>query len=457
MTDDLRHLLRRIPKVDRVIDRPEWAELCKRHGSAYAVDTCRKALGEAKERILSGESGGVETIVEEELGRQYLIARLKPLQPVVNATGVILHTNLGRAPFARDIVEELRETLSGACNLELDLCSGQRGVRGAFVRESIARLCAAEDALVVNNNAAGLLLSLSALAAGREVIVSRGELIQIGGGFRIPDVIQQGGARLREVGTTNITTLQDFRDALGPETGALLKVHLSNFQVGGFAGRPSTSELASLKTEAIPLIEDLGSGNMLTRVQAHDISDPTPSQALSNGADLVCFSGDKLLGGPQAGLIAGRRDLIGRLAKSPLMRAIRPDKIVYALLQATLRAYERGEPERLSPWRQLQQGRRQIVERIEAFYRRHGISAEQHPIMETEGEYGAGSLPGKPILSAALVVTDREVDMVAMDFRQGSPPVIGIVRDGAFLLDFLTIRPEDEPIVAEAIAKYSNR
>jgi L-seryl-tRNA(Ser) seleniumtransferase len=282
-----------------------------------------------------------------------------------------------------------------------------------------------------------------------------GELIQIGGGFRIPDVIRQGGARLREVGTTNITTLEDYRSAIGPETGALLKVHLSNFSIRGFADRPSVEALAGLKTPGIPLIEDLGSGNLLPRFQDRAVPDPTPAQGLADGADLVCFSGDKLLGGVQAGLIAGRHELVEKLERSPLMRAIRPDKVVYAMLQIVLAAYERGQPERLAPWRQLQQTRQQIVERIEAFRARHGICPERHPILETEGEFGAGSLPGQPIQSAALVAADRHVDRAAELFRFSSPPVIGIVREGRFLLDFLTIDPEEEPQVAEAFSRLS--
>lgn len=443
--------LRQIPKVDKILEAPLWAELIKAHGHAFAVEECRKAIGRAKQLILSKENGDVGLIVETELQSSYLLARLRPLQPVINATGIILHTNLGRAPFSHELVEEIAKNLIGACNVEIDLYSGERGVRGCFVREMLARICKAEDGLVVNNNAAALLLALSAIAAGKEVIVSRGELIQIGGGFRIPDIIQQGGARLKEVGTSNITTLDDYRRALSPQTGAILKVHLSNFTQRGFVSRPSTQELALLKSETIPLIEDLGSGNLIPRFQKRVLTDPPPSQVLASGADLICFSGDKLLGGVQAGLIAGRKNLIAQLAALPLMRAIRPDKVVYSILQFVLSAYEKGEPEQLAPWKQLKQSREEIAKRIDRFCETYGVSRKLHPIVETWGEFGAGSLPGEKIESAALLVTEKDVDRASRTFRTASPSVIGIVHQGQFLLDFLTVSVEEEPRLAEVV------
>jgi L-seryl-tRNA(Ser) seleniumtransferase len=451
MNDKSNERLRQIPKFDRIIEREPWVELAGCHGMPYVKSRCHRALEAAKKRIREGDPAEVDAVVDQELEREYLKARLEPLQHVVNATGVVLHTNLGRAPFGRDIADALRAQLTGSVNLEIDLLTGKRGIRGPFVRETLARICRAEDALVVNNNAAAVLLTVSVMAAQREVIVSRGELIQIGGGFRIPDVIQQGGARLREVGTSNITTLDDYRRAMGPETGALLKVHLSNFNVDGFADRPSVRELASLKSDAVPLIEDLGSGSLLTHFGKRSSPDPTPAQSLADGADLVCFSGDKLLGGVQAGLIVGRRELVDRLASFPLMRAIRPDKLVYAILQVVLAGYERGEPERWAPWRQLQQGRSDIVGRIESFRERYGIDKNRHKIVETLGSFGAGSLPGETIESAALVVAERKVDSMAESFRRHAPPVLGIVHDGRFLLDFLTITEEEEAAVAAAI------
>ena len=454
MDDHTHNRLRRLPKVDRLLERPEWRALAERFGPAHAVEGCRKALTEAKNRILGKDPAKVDMILDEELDRAHQRARLMPLGPVINATGVILHTNLGRAPYGRELIGEVLESLGGACNLEIDLTSGRRGARGDYVRETLARLCGAEDALVVNNNAAAVLLALSALAAGREVIVSRGELIQIGGGFRIPEVIRQGGARLREVGTTNITTVEDYRRAIGPETAALLKVHLSNFHLEGFARRPDARELAALKTDELPLIEDLGSGNLLSRFGDRALSDPTPARVLADGVDLVCFSGDKLLGGPQAGLIAGRKDLIALLAGFPLMRAVRPDKFLYAMLQAVLACYERGEAERVAPWRQLRFTRPDLVERIEAFREGFGFPRERHPTVETEGEFGAGSLPGQRIESAALVVADESADRAAETFRRLEPPVVGVIRDGRFLLDFLTVAPEEEADLAEALRTF---
>ncbi len=450
----MKERLRQIPKLDRLLQREDVAALAERWGAAYAATACRTALDAARRRVLADDASAVSTLVDEELAAALSDARLRPLQRVVNATGVLHHTNLGRVPFGRDLLQEVLSELSGACCLEIDLASGKRGVRGDFVRETAARLCGAEDALVVNNNAAAVLLVLSALADGREVLVSRGELIQIGGGFRIPDVIRQGGARLREVGTTNVTDLEDFRRALDEDVGAILKVHLSNFHVGGFSGRPGTKELAELKSENVVLIEDLGSGCLVERLGEWQSPDPTPRQALRNGADLVCFSGDKLLGGCQAGIVAGRKDLVARLAVHPLLRAIRPDKFTYAMLQAVLRRYELGLSHTLSPWRQAMKGRKAVAARARAFRRRLGLDADRHPVRNTVGRFGAGSLPAETIESAALRIADRNADRAAEFFRRADPPCMGYVSDGGFWLDFLTVEKEDEPLLERAARSF---
>ena len=448
-------LFRLIPKVDQVLELPEWRELGLRWGQGYAVAGVRAALEVVRAGVAADEVTDVGGAVELALGEECDRRRLMPLQRVINATGVILHTNLGRAPLGFELLEAAAETAAGATNLEIDVLSGKRGVRGAFVREALAELCGAEDALVVNNNAAGVLLALSALAGGREVIVSRGELVQIGGGFRIPDVIQQGGARLREVGATNITTLDDFSRALGPDTGAILKVHLSNFHMGGFVSRPTTAELAQLKSDTVLFIEDLGSGNLTRRFEGAAIQEPTPKQVLAAGADLVCFSGDKLLGGPQAGLIAGRKELIDELLRHPFMRAVRPDKLVYAILQEVLAVYRRGTPQRLAPWRMMAGGRAEVLARIHRFLDEYGLVDRELEVVETVGEYGSGSMPGGTIPSAALVLTRTDAPTAASALRRMNPPVLAVVSDGACLLDFLSLQPWDEPALAGAIHKLS--
>ena len=454
MSDRTNERLRRLPKMDQMLERPEWRVLAERFGRPWALDGCRKALERTRLRVRNEPDEEIEKALSEESRKAARRLRLAALQRVVNATGVLLHTNLGRAPLGREVLMRVYATLSGTTNVELDLYSGERGERGAFVRAMLARLAGAEAALVVNNNAAAVLLTLSALAEGREVLVSRGELVQIGGGFRIPDVIQQGGARLREVGTTNVTSIEDYRYAVSDETGAILKVHLSNFWVEGFTGRPSTHDLSHLKRDDLPLVEDLGSGSLLTRFGGRDIPERTPAQVLADGADLVTFSGDKLLGACQAGIIAGRKEHIRLLARHPLMRAIRPDKLTYAVLQEVLIAYEQEMYERVAPWRSLGDDRAAIEARIARFRERHRVSAERCPTVPTTGRYGAGSLPSEEIESAALRITTQAPEDAAEAFRRGDVPVLGRVHDGAFILDFLTIQKEEESLLGEKVKAF---
>lgn len=452
----MQNLLRQIPKIDNLIEQPLLQELAGRHGRPYAVQTARLIAERAKLalRETADEQTDVARLIAKLTEQTCAEARLLPLQKVINGTGVILHTNLGRAPLSRELLDEVADIISGYCCLEIDLASGKRGVRGDFVRRTLARLCSAEDALVVNNNAAAILLTLGEFATGREVIVSRGELIQIGGGFRIPDVLTRSGATLKEVGTTNITTLEDYRNAIGDNTAAIIKVHLSNFSVSGFADRPSIAELSRLKNDRLLLIEDLGSGNLLESRGDFVSPDPTPARALESGADLVCFSGDKLLGGPQAGIIAGRADLIARLAKNPLFRAIRPDKFVYAALQVVLQKYDSTDTAALAPWGAIGQSRESIAERIDNFRQRHGFDPAAHPSLDTEGQFGAGSIPDATIASAALVVAGENAEKAAVFFRTAAHPVLGIVRDGKFIVDFITVSTHDEDNLARTIKDY---
>jgi L-seryl-tRNA(Ser) seleniumtransferase len=355
---------------------------------------------------------------------------------VLNATGVIVHTNLGRAPLAEAALTRALDVGGSYSNLELDLESGTRGSRQDHVADALCRLTGAEAALVVNNNAAAVLLALAALAAGREVVVSRGELIEIGDGFRIPDVLAHSGARMVEVGTTNRTRAADFERAIGPETALLLRVHQSNFRIVGFTESPTTEDLAQVAHDAsLWLVDDLGSGSL-----GNVGDEPTAASSIASGADLVCFSGDKLLGGPQAGIVVGRRALVERLRRHPLQRALRADKLSLAALEGTLALHE--DPERaraeIPVLRMLDEPLERVRQRAERLAGLVGGEVE-----ETVARVGGGALPLAELPSAACAIEEE----LAAPLRFGDPPVLGIVRDGRLLLDARTLA---EPEVDEA-------
>jgi L-seryl-tRNA(Ser) seleniumtransferase len=360
---------------------------------------------------------------------------------VLNATGVIVHTNLGRAPLPDEAMERLREVGGGYSNLEFDLGSGTRGSRQDHVARILRRLTGAEAALVVNNNAAAVLLALAALAEGREVVVSRGELIEIGDGFRIPDVLARSGARLVEVGTTNRTRAADYERAVGPDTALLLRVHQSNFRVVGFAEQPATAELAAVAARhGLPLVDDLGSG-VLTQLP----DEPSARDALAAGADLVCFSGDKLLGGPQAGIVVGRSELVERLRRHPLQRALRADKLTLAALEGTLVLY-------LDPVRALREVPvlRMLAEPTDAVHARAIRLAELTggTVEETVARVGGGALPLAELPSFACALDEE----LATPLRLGEPAVVGVVRDGRLLLDCRTLSDAELDEAAAAVA-----
>ena len=402
-----------------------------------AVSAARSVLEQAREDIRAGRDPGsfVEAVLAE-LAR----ARRPSLRRVLNATGVLVHTNLGRAPLADAALARVVEVGSGYSNLEYDLERGERGSRQDHLAPLLSRLTGAEAALVVNNNAAAVLLSLAALAEGREVVVSRGELIEIGDGFRIPDVLARSGARLVEVGTTNRTRAADYERAIGPDTALLLRVHQSNFRVVGFSERPGLTELAEVaRTHELPLVDDLGSGAFAT------VGDePTPAESLRAGADLVTFSGDKLLGGPQAGVVVGRRDLVERLRKHPLQRALRADKLTLAALEGTLGLALDGASDGIPVLRMLHEP----VERVRA-RAEHLASLVNGEVEETVSRVGGGALPLAEIPSAACAVEEQ----LAEPLRLGEPPVIGIVRDGRLLLDCRTLTDAEADEAAAAVAR----
>ena len=418
----------------RLRDLPSVDELARQSADPLAVEAARKVVARAREQIQRGDDpGDLAALLQNELDA----AHTPHLRRVINATGVIVHTNLGRAPLAEAALDRVREIARGYSNLEYDLAAGGRGSRQEHVADSLRRLTGAEAALVVNNNAAAVMLALAALAEDREVLVSRGELIEIGDGFRIPDVLERSGARLREVGTTNRTRASDYEAAIGRETAVLLRVHQSNFRVVGFTGQPSLGELADIaRRHDLPLVDDLGSGALI------DVGDePTARASLAAGADLVCFSGDKLLGGPQAGIVLGRAELVEKLRRHPLQRALRADKLTLAALEGTL-ALAVDAPDEIPVLRMLR-------EPVEAVRARAARLAElvQGEVEETVARAGGGSLPLTELPSFACAVEEE----LAVKLRAGDPPVIAVVRDGLTLLDCRTLTDAEADEVAVAV------
>ena len=425
----------------RLSDLPSVDELLRDERLAaepheLAVAAARVALENAREEI---RGGGVPASLVDATVAELARRRAPSLRRVLNATGVLVHTNLGRAPLADAAIARVVEVAGGYSNLEYDLERGERGSRQDHLAALLARLTGAEAALVVNNNAAAVLLALAALAEDREVVVSRGELIEIGDGFRIPEVLARSGARLVEVGTTNRTRASDYERAIGPETAVLLRVHQSNFRLVGFAEQPRVGELAEIaKRHEIALVDDLGSGAL---VSVGD--EPTPAESLRAGADIVCFSGDKLLGGPQAGVVVGRADLVERLRRHPLQRALRADKLTLAALEGTLAlALDPSTRDEVPVLRMLHEPIERVRGRAERLAALVGGEVE-----DTVARVGGGALPLAEIPSAACAVEEG----LAEPLRIGEPPVVAVVRDGRTLLDCRTLTDAEIDDVAAAV------
>jgi L-seryl-tRNA(Ser) seleniumtransferase len=434
-----RNPLRELPSVDKLLADDRLRALATRHGHDVVADAARAALSRAREEITAGfEPGDLAARAAVELE-----SRLRPrLRRVLNATGVVVHTNLGRAPLAEAALERVQEVARGYSNLEYDVAAGTRGSRQDHIAGALRELTGAEGALVVNNNAAAVLLALAALAEGGEVIVSRGELIEIGDGFRIPDVLTRSGARLIEVGTTNRTRLGDYERAIQGETAAILRVHQSNFRIVGFTEQPPLRELARLaERHGLILVDDLGSG-VLPGVG----DEPTVRGSLDAGAHLVTFSGDKLLGGPQAGIAVGQADLVEKLRRHPLQRAMRADKLTIAALEGTLGLYRQGA--RPPVLRMLEEPVEAVRSRAERLVALTGGRLE-----ETIARAGGGSLPLAEIPSYACALEET----LAAPLRLGEPPVIGIVRDGMLLLDCRTLTDGEVEEVAAAVRELRSR
>jgi L-seryl-tRNA(Ser) seleniumtransferase len=432
--------LRDLPSVDALLADERVAALSGRHGRAVAVAAARAALARAREEIQAGfdPSDLAERVVDE------VATRVRPrLRRVVNATGVIVHTNLGRAPLADAALERVHEVGASYSNLEYSLAEGARGSRQDHLAAALRELTGAEAALVVNNNAGAVLLALAAVAEGREVVVSRGELVEIGDGFRIPDVLARSGARLAEVGTTNRTRLGDYEAAVTHETAAILRVHQSNFRIVGFAERPPLRELARLaERRRLVLVDDLGSGAL------DPVSDePTARASVEAGADLVTFSGDKLLGGPQAGIVVGRGELVERLRRHPLQRALRIDKLSLAALEGTLATYRSGRAA-IPVIRMLEE----LLEAVRARAERLA-SLTDGEVVPSVARVGGGALPLAELPSFACALPEE----LEAPLRTGDPAVVGIVRDGRLLLDCRTLTDAEVEEAAAAVSACRSR
>jgi L-seryl-tRNA(Ser) seleniumtransferase len=451
--------LRRLPSVDQVVRalaaRPEARDVPRPRLTAVV----RELLDEERRRVTTAQASpaDADAVVTRAAGA---LARtgLFSLRPVVNATGVVLHTNLGRALLSPLALDRLARIAGTYANLELDVATKERGSRYAHVEALLRRLTGAEDALVVNNNAAAVLLALETLAHGREVVVSRGELIEIGGEFRIPDIMLRSGAVLREVGATNRTHLKDYVEAIGPATALLLKVHTSNYRVVGFTADVSSRELVELgRQRGLPVMEDLGSGCLVDLRPYGFPYEPTVPEVVASGVDLVSFSGDKLLGGPQAGIVVGRRELVGRLKKNPWNRALRIDKLTLAALEATLYAYDAGRAlETVPTLRLLTEPLAAVRQRAQRVMRRLPAGTRARlaaRVVEDTAEVGGGALPTVALPTAALQLGPTPQAARALDeaLRRGDPPVIGRIKDDRLLLDCRTVLLDQVAAVAAAV------
>jgi L-seryl-tRNA(Ser) seleniumtransferase len=457
-------LLRQVPSVDELLLRPRVAALGNTLQRGFLVETVRGVLAELRREIVSGREAEKSDFAGEALELRIAEAVRTEMAPslrgVINASGVILHTNLGRAPLPAAVLEELRQSATQYSNLEYDVAGGGRGKRDAHTSRLIERLTGAEAAIVVNNCAAAVLVTLAALARGGEVVVSRGELIEIGDGFRIPEIMEQSGAVLREVGTTNRTRIADYENALNEKTRVILRVHPSNFTVSGFTEKPEVAELIALgQRTGLPVVEDLGSG-CLVDLSGAGITEPTARESVEAGFSLVLFSGDKMLGGPQAGIIAGKKEFAQRVRRHPLFRALRVDKLTIAALEVTLRAYLRGAWSEIPALRMMHLTVEEIAARTQAF--REALLAQagdtdvEIEIAEGRSLVGGGSTPAQSLATYVLRIASARYSASNLEARlrlsADGVPVIARIEDDRLLIDLRTVFPEQEPALARALA-----
>ena len=445
---------RDLPSVDRVMSSDGMAALTESYPRDWVVDLVRRELDRARQKIRDGGKAPSAGDVADGVGGELRsINEVAPRQ-VINATGVIVHTNLGRAPLSQSAIDAMTQAARGYTDLEMDLSTGRRGSRQAHLQSLLQQVTGAEAALAVNNNASALLLGLSALSVGKEVIVSRGEAVEIGGGFRIPDVLKQSGATLVDVGTTNRTYIRDYQDAITDNTAALLKVHSSNFRVEGFTAEVEPSELVELsKEKGIPVLHDVGSGALLP-TEAYGLAhEPTPQQSIAAGVGLVFFSGDKLLGGPQSGIVVGQTELVRRLERHPLARAVRIDKMSLAGLTATVLHYLKQEAEAEVPiWKMISAGEQGIKDRATRWKNQLSLPGE---VISGRSAIGGGSLPGETLPTWVLALSCEGdaggPERVMRRRREADPPVIARIEDDRVILDPRTVTPDDEEALLTAL------
>ena len=467
MSPSLRQqFLRKIPSVDDILSRPEMMDLLKIHARHVVVEAVRKGLGRLREEILHREElpelgdnlfENLYSLFQKEIDLQ-----VQPrLRRVINATGVVIHTNLGRAPLHPSAIEHLIEVSKAYSNLEYDLDRGERGSRYTHLEEILCRLSGAESALVVNNNAGAVLLVLNTLAEGKEVIVSRGELVEIGGAFRIPDVMKRSGGLLREVGTTNRTHFTDYQEAIGPQTALLLKVHTSNFRVMGFTSEVSLQDLVQLgKEHQLPVVDDLGSGCLIDLTRYGLEKEPTVQETIKTGVDAVTISGDKLLGGPQAGIILGKKKILDLFKTNPLTRALRIDKLTLAALESTLLLYldEERAMEEIPTLRMLSLDTKRLKRRGKRLLKRFSGMANKKMtfiLREDVSRVGGGALPlqNLPTLVVAIKPVEASVNSLEENLRKGDPPIVCRISKEELILDMRTVFDEEIPLLAAGIEK----
>ena len=441
--------LRQLPSVDKLLNLPQTTCLIEKFGRGQVLEAIQDELANIRANPDGYDPGLPVASILARLGDRLEEQNRSSLVRVINASGVVLHTNLGRAPLSESAIEAVRMVAGGYSNLEFDLPKGSRGSRSVHARELLCRLTGAEDALVVNNNAAAVLLCLSALARRRGVIISRSQLVEIGGGFRVPDVMKQSGARLVEVGTTNRTRLEDYDEVLKTGAALVMRAHTSNFKLIGFTAQPELSEIVELAhSYHIPFVDDLGSGTLLDTARYGLAHEPMVQESLQVGVDLACFSGDKLLGGPQAGIILGRSDLVEKLKRYPLARAIRADKLCLAALSATLLHYLKGDAESTIPvWRMISANVSRLRQRAENWQRRLNLGE----VVPGRSTIGGGSLPEETLPTFVLSLSIPRVDHFAARLRGAMVPVITRVQGGRLLLDPRTVLEEEDHRLIEIL------
>jgi L-seryl-tRNA(Ser) seleniumtransferase len=440
--------LRAIPQVEKVLQQLGDTGLPR----PIVVAVVRRELAGLRKR--AAKTDIAPDAVVASIRSVLATLRAQRIQPVINGTGILVHTNFGRSPLGPRVLETLHEIGGSYNNLEYDVTGGARGGRAAYLELALAVLCGAEAATVVNNCAAALVLALRHFATGREVVISRGELVQIGGGFRIPEILEASGAKLREIGTTNKTTLNDYARAISRETALILKVHRSNFFMGGFVESPSTEEIAAVaRKKRVPFIEDLGSGAVIETQRFGVEHEPTPAETLKRGVDLVVFSGDKLLGGPQAGIIAGRAKLVAALKKDPFFRALRCDKLILSALQTTADLYLNGEESQVRLVTLLGEAQEKLRARAETIVAALAGAPLKASVGVGRGQVGGGTLPRSQFESVTVDIQPRiPLEEFARRLRAHTPPVIGYVERGLFKLDLRTVFPAQDDIVVKAVS-----